>query len=127
MERVVLVHAGACDATMWDGFDVPGALRHELRGFGQTPLPAAGSFSHVDDLEGSLGGGPAALVGASYGGLVSLEVAVRRPELVPALVLLDAPVADHDWSPDVLGFAEQEASMVEQGDFSGAALLNADF
>ena len=34
---------------MWDGFDVPG-VRHELRGFGQTPMPPTGTFSHVDDL-----------------------------------------------------------------------------
>ena len=24
---IVLVHAGICDASMWDGFDLPGALR----------------------------------------------------------------------------------------------------
>jgi 3-oxoadipate enol-lactonase len=126
-ERVLLVHAGACDARMWDGFDLPGAERHELRGFGQTPLPGAGSFSHADDLEAALGDEPAALVGASYGGLVCLHVAARRPDLVPALILLDAPLPDHDWSPEVLEFAEQEESMVEQGDHRGAALLNAEF
>jgi 3-oxoadipate enol-lactonase len=126
-ERALLVHAGACDATMWDGFDLPGAERFELRGFGQTPLPSAGAFSHADDLEAALGGEPAALVGASYGGLVCLQVAARRPELVPTLVLLDAPLGDHDWSSEVLEFAGQEESMVEQGDFHGAALLNAQF
>ena len=51
---IVLVHSGVCDARMWDGFEVPG-LRHELRGFGQTPLPPSGSFSHAGDLIEALG------------------------------------------------------------------------
>jgi 3-oxoadipate enol-lactonase len=126
-ERAVLVHAGACDATMWDGFDLPGATRFEMRGYGRTPLPAAGAFSHVDDLEAALGGAPAALVGASFGGNVCLHVAARRPELVPALVLLDAPLFDHDWSAEVREFAGQEDGLLEQGDFRGAARLNAEF
>jgi 3-oxoadipate enol-lactonase len=112
---------------MWDGFDLPGAERFEMRGFGRTPLPAAGTFSHADDLEATLGGEPTALVGASYGGLVCLEVAARRPELVPVLVLLDATLADHEWSQEVLEFASEEEGLVEQGDFRGAALLNATF
>jgi hypothetical protein len=48
---IVLVHAGICDASMWDGFDLPGAVRHELRGFGDTPLPESGEFSQADDLQ----------------------------------------------------------------------------
>jgi pimeloyl-ACP methyl ester carboxylesterase len=43
------------------------------------------------------------LVGASYGGKVCLEVASSRPELVTALVLLDAPLPDHDWSEEIEG------------------------
>ena len=95
---IVLVHSGICDARMWDGFDLPGAVRHELRGFGDTPMPPAGSFSNAGDLEAALGDAPAALVGASFGGLVCLEVASRSPERVSELVLLDAPLPDHDWS-----------------------------
>jgi 3-oxoadipate enol-lactonase len=124
---IVLVHAGVCDARMWDGFEVPGATRHELRGFGQTPLPPTGEFSHADDLAEALGGEAAALVGASYGGWVCLQVAVTRPELVSELVLLGAPLPDHDWSEEVERFGREEDSLLEQGDLSGAAALNADF
>jgi 3-oxoadipate enol-lactonase len=124
---IVLVHAGVCDAGMWDGFDVPGAVRHELRGFGQTPMPPAGEFSHADDLERALGEGPVTLVGASYGGLVCLEVAARRPELVDELVLLGAALPDHEWSPEVLRFAKHEDELLEQGELYAAAVLNADF
>jgi pimeloyl-ACP methyl ester carboxylesterase len=112
---------------MWDGFGVPGAIRHELRGFGQTPLPPTGEFSHADDLAAALGGEPAALVGASYGGFVCLQVAASRPQLVTELVLLGAPLPDHDWSQEILDFSKQEDALLEQGDLRGAAILNADF
>jgi len=112
---------------MWDGFDVPGTTRHELRGFGSTPLPPAGEFSHADDLAEALQGEAAALVGASYGGWVCLQVAASRPELVSELVLLDAPLPDQAWSDEVERFGREEDSLLEQGDLRGAAILNADF
>jgi 3-oxoadipate enol-lactonase len=124
---IVLVHAGVCDSRMWDGFDLPGATRHELAGFGSTPLPAAGEFSHADDLEAALEGEPAALVGASYGGWVALQVAAARPQLVSELVLLDAPLPDHDWSQEIRDFGDEEESLLGQGDLHRAAILNADF
>ena len=56
---------------MWDGLDLPGAMTYEMRGFGQTPMPPAGTFSHSADLEAAIGDEPVSLVGASYGGLVA--------------------------------------------------------
>lgn len=112
---------------MWDGFDLPGAVTHELRGYGQTPLPASGTFSHADDLEAVLGDGPAQLVGASFGGLVCLEVAARRPELVSKLVLLDAPLPDHEWSEQLEEYGAQEERLLEEGDLDGATGLNVAF
>jgi 3-oxoadipate enol-lactonase len=123
---IVLVHSGICDARMWDSFDLPGAVRHELRGFGETPMPATGEFSHVGDLIARLDE-PAVLVGASFGGQVCLEVASSRPDLVTALVLLDAPLPDHGWSDEILRCAEQEEELLEAGDLRAAATLNADF
>jgi 3-oxoadipate enol-lactonase len=123
---IVLVHSGICDARMWDGFDLPGAVRHELCGFGRTPMPATGEFSHAEDLIAALSR-PAALVGASFGGNVCLEVASRRPDLVTDLVLLDAPLFDHDWSEEVREFARREEDLLEEGELHGAAILNADF
>jgi 3-oxoadipate enol-lactonase len=124
---IVLVHAGIADASMWDGFELPGAERHELRGFGNTPLPEAGEVSDADDLEARLGDGPVSLVGASFGGQVCLEVAARRPELVSELVLLDARVPDHDWSQEIIAFAKEEDRLIEEGDLDSAAFLNACF
>jgi 3-oxoadipate enol-lactonase len=123
---IVLVHSGVCDARMWDGFDLPGAVRHELAGFGQTPMPPAGELSYADDLAATLTE-PATLVGASFGGGVCLEVASSRPELVSELVLLDAPLQDHDWSAEVLRAWEREDELLEQGELHAAAVLAADF
>jgi len=124
---ILLVHAGIADSSMWDGFDLPGADRHELRGFGDTPMPAEGEFSHADDLEARIGDGPAALVGASFGGGVCLEVAARRPELVSELVVLAAPLPEHGWSEDVIAFSQEEDRLLEEGDLDSAADLNARF
>jgi 3-oxoadipate enol-lactonase len=124
---IVLVHSGICDARMWDGFDLPGAVRHELAGFGQTPMPAAGEFSYADDLEAALGDEPAALVGASFGGFVCLELASRSPDRVSELVVMDAPLPDHQWSAEVLGVWEREDELLEAGELHAAAVLNADF
>jgi 3-oxoadipate enol-lactonase len=123
---IVLVHSGICDARMWDGFELPGAVRHELSGFGQTPLPATGEFSNAGDLIARLDE-PAALVGASFGGQVCLEVASSRPELVTALVLLGAPLPDHDWSEEIVRYAEHEEELLEEGEFRAAAAWTADF
>jgi 3-oxoadipate enol-lactonase len=124
---IVLVHSGVTDSRMWDGFELPGAVRHELRGFGDTPMPAAGEISHADDLEATLGGEPSTLVGASFGGQVCLEVAARRPGLVTDLVVMGASLPDHEWSREILTYAEQEEALLEQGDLRGAAQLGADF
>jgi 3-oxoadipate enol-lactonase len=123
---IFLVHSGVCDSRMWDGFDVPGAVRHELAGFGETPLPATGEFSHAGDLAEALTE-PSVLVGASFGGQVCLEVGSRHPDRVSALVLLDAPLPDHDWSEEVLAFARREEELIEEGELHAAAVLNADF
>jgi 3-oxoadipate enol-lactonase len=111
--RTVLVHAGVADSGMWDGFELPGeVLRHPLE----------------NELADTVGDRPAALVGASYGGLVCLDFAARRPELVPALVVLDAPLPDHDWSdPGFIAYAEREEELLEAGDLEAATDLNLSY
>ena len=110
--RTVLVHAGICDTRMWDGFELPGEVhRHSLE----------------DDLAETVGDAPAALVGASYGGLVCLDFAARQPELVTRLVLLDAPLMDHDWSDEVEDYGAEEERLLEAGDLDAAAELDLRF
>jgi 3-oxoadipate enol-lactonase len=111
--RTVLVHSGIADPGMWDGFELPGELlRHHLE----------------DDLAENFAGEPAALVGSSYGGLVSLDFAARHPELVSALVVMDAPLPDHEWSdPDFLAYAEEEERLFEAGDLDAVTELNLSY
>ena len=110
--RTVLVHAGVADPGMWDGFELPGeVLRHHLE----------------DDLADTVAGQPTALVGASYGGLVCLDFAVRHPDLVNALVLLDAPLPDHEESDDLLGHAEEEERLLDEGKLEEATDLNLSY
>jgi 3-oxoadipate enol-lactonase len=97
---------------MWDGFELPGeVVRHQL--------PAG--------LEDTVGAEPAALVGASYGGLVSLDFAARHPELVTALVLLDAPLPDHEFPDELEDYAQEEERLLEAGRLDAAVELNVDF
>jgi 3-oxoadipate enol-lactonase len=106
---IVLVHSGIASPEMWDGFELRGDVRRHQ-------LPDALS---VD--------APAALVGASFGGLVCLDFAARHPELVTELVLLDAPLPDHDWSDEVVTYAEEEERLLDAGDLDAATELNLSF
>lgn len=132
-DLVVLLHAGVADRRMWEGqwaaltqrFRV---ARADLRGYGDTAIPG-GVFSYPDDvaeLVESLGGGPAALVGASFGGKVALATAASRPDLVSRLVLLCAPYGGVPETPDVEAFDEREEELLEAGDVDGATELNVD-
>jgi 3-oxoadipate enol-lactonase len=128
---LVFLHAGICDGRMWDPQWERFARDHrvvrcDLRGFGQTPL-ASGRFTHASDaieLLDALALGPAALVGASMGGGVALQVAVARPDLVSALVLVASGVRGHEWSSEVTkAWAEEEAAF-ERGDLDAAVEVN---
>jgi 3-oxoadipate enol-lactonase len=58
---------------------VIGAIRRDFRGFGSSPA-ATGPYRDADDVIevlDYLGVGRTALVGSSYGGAVSLEIAAR--------------------------------------------------
>ena len=128
---IALVHEGICDSRVWDpqwetftrGHRV---LRHDMRGFGRSPLEA-GRFSHARDLIELLeqhGFERTALVGGSLGGRVALEVAIARPDLVSALVLVAPGLPGHDWSEEVTsGWAEEEAAL-EAGDLDTAVEIN---
>ncbi|MEJ7726434.1 MAG: alpha/beta hydrolase [Actinomycetes bacterium] len=128
---VVLLHAGVADRRMWDRQWEPLAarfrvVRADLRGFGETPMPGD-RFSYVEDvaeLVETLGGGPADLVGASFGGRVALTTAAARPDLVRRLVLLCPAFVGLPVTPDVEAFGDREDELLEAGDTDGAVELN---
>jgi pimeloyl-ACP methyl ester carboxylesterase len=128
---VVLLHAGVADRRMWDPqwaalgarFDV---VRADLRGFGESPLPAE-SYRSADDVVGlldHLGIAQAALVGASYGGRVALDVASAHHDRVQRLVLLCPSVRGMRRAAALEQFSDSEDALIAAGDVAGAVALN---
>jgi pimeloyl-ACP methyl ester carboxylesterase len=76
-------------------------LRYDRRGYARS-LPAGPPTSfdqQVDDLAGLLDGRPAVLAGHSFGGLICLALAQRRPDVVRAVVAYEAPEMWAPWWP----------------------------
>ena len=128
---VVLLHAGVADLRMWDvqvSELVPGhsVVRCDLRGYGPTPLEPGASYSDAGDvlaLLDELGLERYALVGASYGGWVALQVATAAPDRVERLVLID-PLAEVAEPDDRLRAVwREEGALVEAGDLEAATDL----
>ena len=129
---MVLLHSTVCDRRMWDpqwpvlveaGCRV---VRCDFRGYGDTPVPQ-GPHNDADDvldLLGDLGIGPVAVVGASYGGKVALEIAARWPQRVTALALVCAGMPGHEPTDALRGFWQREEELFDAGDIAGAVELN---
>lgn len=120
---------GAPTAAFWHGLGplVSGAYGRELApallgrgwrvlapdapGCGRSPArdPAAYGLDDIADLLLASAEGPVALIGHSWGGSLAVAAAARRPELVTALVLLDA---GHRDARDRPGFVD--ASLEER-------------
>jgi pimeloyl-ACP methyl ester carboxylesterase len=95
---VVLIHGTA--ASTWgdlpDRLDGHRVIAYDRRGFGASPgEPGASLTAHATDaaeLLTSLDAAPAIVVGWSIGGVIALELAASRPELVRGLVIVEAPL-----------------------------------
>ncbi len=124
---VALVHEGICDSRMWDTQWTAWSgsyrlLRVDLRGFGRSPLGSS-AYTHARDVIEALeehGLERAALVGVSLGGRVALEVAVARPDLVSALVLVAPGLPGHEWSAGLREQWAAEEAAFEAGDLDAA-------
>ena len=131
---VVLLHAGIADSRMWDpqwtAWQTRFSLtRLDLRGFGRS-APPEGSFSHAGDVLSVLddaGIDRVALVGASFGGLVALDLAASHPDRVTGLVLADPPLPGTEWSDEMRAFFAAEEAALEAGDLAAATEVNVEF
>lgn len=104
---LVFLHGFSVDHRMWDSqvdlfaqqYQV---IRYDLRGFGQSSLPA-GPYAHVEDLRtllDHLGLARATLVGLSRGGSVALDFTLTHPQRVDKLVLVDSVLGGYRWSTE---------------------------
>src|SRR3954469_8856695 len=124
MSDVVLVHAGVADSRMWAPQLESFGREHrvvapDLPGFGKAPYESdvVDFRSAVRDAMDAAGMERAALVGTSFGGMISLDLALETPDRVGALVLVGAGIDDHDWSDEMEELDKMEAAALERGDF----------
>jgi len=128
---VLLLHAGVCDLRMWQPQWEALTAAHrvigcDLRGYGQTPLPHQ-DYSDAQDvlhLLDHLAVDEFAMVGASYGGHVALQVATAAPGRVNRLVLLCAAADLVQPTADIEDFVAQEDALLDAEDVTGATELN---
>jgi len=110
---LLLVHGSAADADAWsiqrtalgNRFRV---ITYDRRGTSRSPLPAGVTTysvgEHADDAARVIeehGAGPLVAVGSSFGGVVVLELARRRPDLLRGAVLCEPPLPPSDDGPSV--------------------------
>lgn len=101
-------------------------LRYDRRGYGRSPRPEPGATVevHVDDLIEVLGERRSLVVGHSFGGLLGLAAAARRPDLVAGLVAYEPPLPWLPWwGEGMAGGAALGAAMAEGGGAAADAFL----
>jgi pimeloyl-ACP methyl ester carboxylesterase len=99
-ESIVLLTAAGFNASAWYphvaalaadgpvyGIDMPGDANPSIARAPMTPPASCAAW--LDELLGQLSDGPAHLVGMSYGGWVAMNQAIRAPERVASITLLD--------------------------------------
>ncbi|MET0239647.1 MAG: alpha/beta hydrolase [Sphingobium sp.] len=103
-----------------------GAIRYDLRGFGESIGETDDSFSHADDLLALMdaeGLESADLVGISMGGSVAVNFALDYPDRVRRLVLISTGLMGWDWSPEWRALWRPLVALARAGDMDGARQL----
>lgn len=94
-DTLVLIHAGIAHLGMWEA-QMPAftshfrVIRHDVRGFGETPDPP-GQYTDHEDLKSLLdllGVTRAHVLGISHGGRIAIDFALTYPGVVERLVLI---------------------------------------
>ncbi len=128
---LLLLHAGVADRRMWEQLVAPlrrtfRVVRPDLRGYGDSPVPG-GEYADADDVAALLDHlqvPDAAVVGASFGGRVALELAAAHPGRVRELVLLCPSVRGVEATAALRAFDTEEDHLLSTGDVEGAVRLN---
>lgn len=130
-DPVLFIHAGVADRRMWDANVATiaehfRAIRYDMRGFGGSSLPP-GEFSNHQDAVGlldELGVERAHVVGASFGGVVAIELALAHPDRVGRLVLGAPSIRGETPSERIRSAWDEEESLLDAGDLEAATELN---
>ncbi len=138
-DALLLIHAGIANLSMWD-LQMPAftkhfrVIRHDVRGFGETPDPAGNYTDHEDihTLLNLLGVERMSIVGISNGGRIGIDVALAFPEMVNKLVVVAPGLGGYSPQPEVekklkaLGALESKADEAKKrGAFDAAAEITA--
>ena len=128
---LVLVHGGWTGASTWALLIGPLAadftvVAYDRRGHSRSTRGGAtpDRRRHEDDLAAvvdSLGAGPVHLVASSYGALLALELAGRRPDLVHGVVAHEPPAAALHPVPEMEALFAAVGAQIAAGDAPGAA------
>ncbi len=129
-EPLVLAHAGFVDSRMWDDqwqvfsqhFRV---IRFDLRGFGKSD-PSETPVTRRDDLYRllkHLNLKRAALLGCSLSGEISLDLALERPELVTALIVVSTVPGGFELQGEPPRYLLEMMAAMAQGDVALASEL----
>ena len=124
---LLLVHGWGGAGRAWAPLGFPGrVVAVDLRGHGESPAPDRGY--RPTDLAGDLarliarlGGRPVVAVGHSMGAQVVTTLAVERPDLVEALVVID-PAYGAD-GREARGFADRLRELRDEGAVAAVRML----
>lgn len=130
-DALLLIHAGIANLNMWEA-QLPAftphfrVIRHDVRGFGETPDPA-GKYTDYEDVKAlldHLGIERAHLLGISNGGRIAMEVALTYPERVNKLVLVAPGLPGY--KPPKDAFDEEMSAKYEEAIKAGNKELAAE-
>jgi pimeloyl-ACP methyl ester carboxylesterase len=128
---LLLVHAGVADCRMWDDqMDSFTAryrvIRYDTRGYGRTPAGDRDYSNRQDifDLLTHLGVSKTYILGVSRGGHIAIDFTLEHPEMVDALIAVNAGIGGYEGSPPDAGLMKTIGRMeelYEKKDFSELA------
>src|SRR5918994_1063846 len=130
-EPLLLVHGAWTGHTTWGLLVGSLARRFRVHAYDRRGHSESGRGAqapprrrHEDNLAAvieALGCGPVHLVGSSYGALLALELAGRRPELVRSVVVHEPPAVELHPEPELEGLFAGVAAQIAAGDAPRAA------
>jgi len=127
-DPLVIVHGSWTDHTAFDAVVGPLArsfrvIRYDRRGHSRSgyggPAPRRRDEDDLAELIETLGLGPAHLVGTSYGAVISLALAIRRPELVRSVLAHEPPLLGVFPDPAVEVLLANIQAQLADGDIAG--------